>query len=97
MTEFNTVINKHIPKLDMYTLPLTRAHGKNHPEVFRVHELYQSISAKVKDSGESAPDLDEEFDELRQVTSEYALPSDACETYEAVYAMLSEADAAYFA
>ena len=49
MTEFNTVINKHIPKLDMYTLPLTRAHGKNHPEVFRVHELYQSINAKVKD------------------------------------------------
>lgn len=97
MTEFNTVMHTHFPKLDRYTLPLTRAHGKNHPEVFRVHELYQTINAKVKESGEGKPVLDKEFNELRQVTSEYALPSDACETYKAVYAMLSEADEAYFA
>lgn len=97
MTEFNTVANEHFPKLEIFTLPLTRAHGKNHPEVFRVHELFQTMNEKVKDSGAEKPDLNDEFTELREVTSQYALPGDACETYEAVYEMLSEADEAYYA
>lgn len=97
MTEFNTVVNEYFPKLEIFTLPLTRAHGKNHPEVFRVHELFQAMNEKVKDSGSENPDLDEEFTELREVTGQYALPGDACETYEAVYEMLSEADEAYHA
>ncbi|MFO8069586.1 MAG: iron-sulfur cluster repair di-iron protein, ric, partial [Alkalibacterium sp.] len=92
MLTFKTVLNDYFPKLEFYTVPLTRAHGKNHPEVFDVHELFQTMNAKVNGSDKS--DLDKEFKELREVTSNYALPSDACETYEAVYRMLSEADEA---
>ncbi|OJF91852.1 iron-sulfur cluster repair di-iron protein, ric [Alkalibacterium sp. 20] len=94
MLTFNTVLNDYFPKLEMYTLPLTRAHGENHPEVFDVRELFQTMNTKVKDSDK--PDLDKEFKRLRKVTNNYELPTDACETYEAVYTMLSEADEAYY-
>ncbi|MDZ7836329.1 MAG: iron-sulfur cluster repair di-iron protein, ric [Alkalibacterium sp.] len=97
MTEFKTVVNDYFPKLELYTLPLTRAHGKKHPEVLAVHELFQTIQKKVKASDSDRPELDNDFRKLREVTDHYALPSDACETYEAVYRMLSEADEAYSA
>lgn len=97
MLTFNTVVNDYFPKLDFYTLPLTRAHGKNHPEVFEVHELFQSMNTKVQEDHSDKANLDKEFSELRKVTNDYALPADACETYEAVYSMLSEADTAYYA
>lgn len=58
MTEFNTVVKEHFPKLEIYTLPLTRAHGKNHPEVYRVHELFKTMNAKVKDNTVDKVDLD---------------------------------------
>ncbi|SFC65697.1 regulator of cell morphogenesis and NO signaling [Alkalibacterium subtropicum] len=97
MTVFDAVVKENFPTLEIYTLPLTRAHGKNHPEVFRVPELFQTMNEKVKDSGSDKPDLNDEFTELREVTSQYALPDDACETYEAVCEMLSEAADAYYA
>ncbi|WP_423190247.1 iron-sulfur cluster repair di-iron protein, ric [Alkalibacterium sp. f15] len=97
MLTFNTVLNDYFPKLEFYTLPLTRAHGKNHPEVFDVYDLFQTMNAQVKENDSEKLNLDKEFKKLRAVTNNYALPSDACETYEAVYNMLSEADEAYHA
>lgn len=97
MPTFDTLLNEFFPKLAIYTRPLTRAHGKNHPEVFEVHELFQTMNAKVQEDDSDKTNLDKEFSELRKVTNDYALPADACETYEAVYSMLSEADAAYYA
>ena len=96
MADFTRIVDNYFPKLEMYTLPLTRAHGKNHPEVFRVHELFQLMNEKVKENTASKVKLDKEFSELRQVTNHYTLPSDACETYEAVYSMLAEADEVYY-
>ena len=29
--------------LDLYTNAITKAHGKNHPEVFEVRKLYETI------------------------------------------------------
>ena len=34
---------KNDETLDLYTKAITRAHGKNHPEVFEVRNLYQKI------------------------------------------------------
>ena len=66
-----------------------RVHGSHHPELTRVRELTQQISA--------ATDLEESaalFRELRSVTSNYAVPSDGCEAYTATYEALSALDAA---
>lgn len=40
---------------------------------------------------------DEEFVKLREITSNYDVPGDTCETYEAVYQMLGEMDKVYHA
>ncbi|NLM40178.1 MAG: iron-sulfur cluster repair di-iron protein, ric, partial [Firmicutes bacterium] len=51
--------------------------------------------AKLEAAGEEKPELDAEFEKLRQITGNYTVPGDVCETYEAVYNMLAELDKAY--
>ena len=34
--------------LDLYTNAITKAHGKNHPEVFEVRKLYETIQHKIQ-------------------------------------------------
>lgn len=82
-------------KLDLYTTAITRAHGKNHPEAFEVRDLYTQLETKTKAAGETKPDLEAEFTQLRELSSNYTVPDDVCETYAAVYQMLSEADTIY--
>src|SRR5690625_5118745 len=97
MATFNQVVEEHFQTLDLYTTAITRAHGDNHPEAFKVRDLFEIISSKVKEAGSNKPSLDEEFTELRNITNNYAVPEDVCETYAGVYGMLSEADNAYHA
>lgn len=95
MAAFNEVASHYFSKLDMFTVAITRAHGKNHPEAFEVRDLFTAIQTKTKEAGSTKPNLDSEFSQLRQVTDNYTIPGDVCGTYAAVYNMLSEADAAY--
>ena len=95
MTEFKEVANNHFKQLDLFTSAITRAHGKNHPEAFEVRELFSKIKEKTQAAGIANPNLDTEFSKLREVTNQYAVPDDVCETYAAVYNMLSEIDRAY--
>lgn len=64
-----------------------RVHGANHPELTRVRELTQAISRST-DAGTTA-DL---FRQLRAVTSDYSVPSDGCEAFQATYEALQKAD-----
>jgi|SRR5690625_2397715 len=95
MATFNEVVESHFEKLDLFTTAITRAHGKSHPEAFDVRTLFETISSKVKKAGTNKPNLDEEFIELRNVTDNYTIPGDVCETYAGVYTMLSEIDKTY--
>ncbi|MGO4962061.1 iron-sulfur cluster repair di-iron protein, ric [Jeotgalibaca porci] len=97
MALINDYLNTNQEKLALYTTAITRAHGKNHPEAFTVRELYTKIDAKVKAAGTDKPDLAAEFEKLREVTDHYTVPGDVCETYEAVYKSLEEADRIYSA
>lgn len=96
MTEsFKEALNKYFGQLDLFTSAITRAHGKNHPEAFEVRELFSKIKEKTQAAGIASADLDTEFSKLREVTNQYAVPDDVCETYAAVYNMLSEINRAY--
>ncbi len=95
MTVLNEVANKYFEKLDMFTVAITRAHGKNHPEAFEVRELFSEINEKMLTAGSARPNLDAEFIQLRKITNNYTIPDDVCGTYAAVYNMLSETDQAY--
>jgi regulator of cell morphogenesis and NO signaling len=52
---------------------------------------------KTQDAGSKKPELSEEFSRLREITDNYKVPGDVCESYEAVYNMLAELDNAYHA
>lgn len=95
MTTFDQVKEHNLGKLELYVPVVARVHGGSHLEFHDVRRLYDQISAKVKEAGTQRPKLDNEFEQLRQLTDNYAVPGDVCESYEAVYDMLAELDKAY--
>lgn len=92
---FNEVKKNQFPTLEQYVPIVARVHGKNHPEFHEVRKLFDVINEKTKEAGLERPELNEEFTKLREITNNYTVPSDVCESYEAVYKMLSEVDKAY--
>jgi len=92
---FSEVKDKYLKTLILYVPVVARVHGKHHPEFHEVHRLFDAIRMKINESGTEMPELDEEFARLREVTNNYTVPNDVCESYEAVYNMLAELDKAY--
>lgn len=95
MKKFNEVIQKNIKNLKLYVPVVARVHGGTHPEFHDVHKLFDEINLKIKEVGPEKPELDNEFKQLREITDNYTVPNDVCESYEAVYVMLAELDEAY--
>ncbi len=92
---FNEIKAKHFETLEQYVPVVARVHGKHHPEFLDVHKLVNAMAVKIKEAGLEIPALGEEFEKLRGITDGYTVPDDVCESYEAVYNMLSELDQAY--
>lgn len=92
MKKFNNVMDTHRKNLELYVPVVARVHGPSHPVFYKVQDQYNSLMNKVNHND---TDLNPEFTELRAITDNYLVPSDTCETYEAVYHMLQELDEAY--
>lgn len=92
---FNQVKENQFKTLEKYVPIVARVHGGNHPEFHEVKKVFDLIIKKTKTAGAELPELNEEFAKLREITNNYTVPGDVCESYEAVYTMLSEADKAY--
>jgi len=92
---FTEVKEKYFPILEQYVPIVERVHGGSHPEFHEVRKLFAEINKKVKNAATEKPELSDEFAKLRSVTNNYTVPGDVCESYEAVYRMLAEADTAY--
>ena len=84
----NKIVNKHMGTLKTYVPVVARVHGELHPEFHDVKRIFEEISEKI----ESGVNLEAQFKELRKITDNYTVPNDVCESYEAVYVMLSELD-----
>lgn len=95
MIKFNQVKDKNIATLELYVPIVARVHGESHPEFHQVHRLFDEMNKKMKEAESKKPVLDSEFKELRKITDNYTVPTDTCESYEAVYNMLSELNEAY--
>lgn len=94
---FNKIWEKYFKTLGQYVPIVTRVHGKSHPEFHDVNKVFEVLVKKVKQLGSEVPQLNEEFIKLREITKDYTIPDDVCESYEAVYNMLAELDKAYYA
>lgn len=92
---FNQVKETHLKTLAQYVPVVARVRGGNHPEFHQVQKVYDRLAKKVKDARAEKPDLVDEFVKLREITDNYTVPGDVCESYEAVYNMLAELDRAY--
>lgn len=92
---FNQAKAKHLKTLNQYVPIVSKVHGKSHPEFYEVDRLFVELTGIIKKAGSNIPRISEEFLKLREVTNNYTVPDDVCESYEAVYDMLSELDKAY--
>lgn len=92
---FNEVKSEQFKTLGQYVPIVAKVHGKNHPEFYEVQKLFNEIIKKTNEAGTQKPELNEEFSKLREVTNSYTVPDGVCESFEAVYKMLSQADEAY--
>ena len=94
-TKFNEAKAEHIERLEQFVPIVERVHGAENPEFYEVRKVFDVLNEKIKLAGEEKPALDEEFTQLRAITSDYEIPADVCESYEAVYNMLEEIEQAY--
>lgn len=81
--------NEYLAKAAQLAPIIDRVHGENHPEMTRVREITEELQRS--DNLISTAAL---FAELRDVTNNYAIPSDACEAVEETYKSLRKADTA---
>ncbi len=92
---FNEAREKYFQTLEQYVPIVARVHGGSHPEFHEVRKLFDTINVKTKEAGSEKPELKVEFAKLREITDNYTVPLDVCESYESVYNMLTELDKAY--
>ncbi|MDD3540769.1 MAG: iron-sulfur cluster repair di-iron protein, ric [Eubacteriales bacterium] len=94
MIPFNELFEKHRENLELYVPVVARVHGDTNPEFHEVKRHFDVIREELYEL-----DLDElkaEFEKLSKITDHFAVPDDVCETYEAVYRILSELKMALF-
>lgn len=96
MKSYNKANERNLKTLEQYVPIVDRVHGSSHPEFHDVRRLFEEINLKVNKTGADTPELDTEFKQLREITDNYSVPDDVCESYEAVYNMLAELDEAYY-
>lgn len=94
MEKFNHAVEHNLKRLEQFVPIVARVHGENHPEFYEVKKQFDSLNKKMH-SENNEIDLNEEFKKLREITNNYTVPEDVCESYEAVYLMLEEIDHAY--
>lgn len=95
MSKFNEARDRNFDRLEQFVPVVARVHGESHPEFHEVKRLFEEINEKTKATPNDKPNLVNEFKELRDITDNYRVPNDVCESYEGVYKMLEEVDEAY--
>ena len=92
---YTQVKQRYFKTLEQYIPIVARVHGANHPEIHAVRTLFDTMAEKQREAGTQIPELHAEFAKMREITQNYTVGPDVCETYEAVYRRLAELDAAY--
>lgn len=88
MSKVREYFKDHDETLDLFTSALLKAHGREHPEVFKVREVYEDIQVKLE---ANETNYQQELQKLEMVTSNFKIPEGVCETFEKTYGMFKEA------
>lgn len=95
MKKFYEAKEKNLNMLKQYIPVVARVHGGAHPEFYDVAKVFGNVLDKLDDTSIEILNLSEEFKSIREITNNYLVPDDVCESYEAVYVMIDELDKAY--
>lgn len=79
-------------KLELFIPIVDKVHGSLHPEMHEVRAVYNQLAHKLTNNDNN---LASEFIKLKEITANYLVPSDVCESYEAVYKMLERLNIIY--
>lgn len=90
---FEEFIAAELTDLELYTKTIAKVHGPSHPEIIKVREIFQQMTATH--SKDANADLSTAFSQLRTITNGYQTPANTCETTEVTYSMLKKADELY--
>lgn len=78
-------------ELQMIVPIVARVHGDAHPEFHDVKRIYDEIHDNIDNA---SYDFASSFKSLRDITNNYEIPNDVCQTYEKVYTSLKTLDEA---
>ena len=92
MTTYKEFLLENEEKLDMCTKAISKVDSRLHPEVHAVRAFYEELLGAVKNDDEASA-LTPTFDRLVEVTSDFEIPSDTCETFTGAYQDLEAANA----
>lgn len=92
MNQFMEVKAKNLDTLKQFVPIVKKVHGGNHQEFHDVVIEFNKIVSKLDNNNYQ---LKDEFKQLKLITNNYLVPSDVCESYQAVYEMLEELNTAY--
>lgn len=92
MKEYIKENQEILKQLKLFVPIVNKVHGKNHPEFSDVLSNYEIINNKLNNNDFN---LSNEFYNLKEITNNYNVPSDVCESYEAVYNMLEKLDVSF--
>lgn len=95
MTTVKDYLIANKTELDKFTRTIEKVHGKSHPELGEVRQLFLTIQEKAEAEIFEQADLDTEMLRLKTITADYTPPADACQAYQKTYGMLKEMDLAY--
>jgi iron-sulfur cluster repair protein YtfE (RIC family) len=86
--KYEQLKEQYMENLVQFVPIVARVHGPHHPEFYDVQKIFNTIV-------EDKVDLKESFNKLREITDNYTIPDDVCETYEYVYQALQQFDESY--
>lgn len=84
-------VQKSFKTLNMFLPRVKKIHGAEHPELIEVEQVAAELQAALEngmDTGKTTALLER----LRNLTKNYAIPSDACPAYKNAYKALSQID-----
>lgn len=88
-------VTNMLEDLDQLTRTIEKVHGKNHPELREVRQLFLAIQANVQEAMLDKKTLALQLERLRTITANYTPPEDGCQGYQKTYRLLKELAFAY--
>lgn len=80
---------KDMNRLSKLVPLIKKVHGKDHPELLTVHELFIQLK-EVITQADAHLKVAELFSEIEKVTNHFVLPADACPAYKETYEILEK-------